>query len=127
MPRIIVEHSNGKTTSVGPIGIKKFAALIDTPERIVLSEHEGGLAIKVMRAASNREKILPMTVNGTEFYVGAVSGSIVEVRSGATTQISAALSDERTKRGICSRLKQPNGRTGTNIDASLFLLSKVSK
>ena len=127
MPRIIVEYSNGKTTSVGPIGIKKFAAIIDTPERVVLSERGEGLSIKVLRAASNGEKIVPMTVNNTDFFIGAVSGSIVEVRSGTTTQISATLSDERTKRDIRRRLKLSNGRTGTNIDASLFLLSKVSK
>ena len=127
MYKIIVEYSNGKTTSVGPIGIKKFAASIDTPERIVLSERGGKLDIKLMRAASNKEKILPVTINGTDFYVGAISGSIVEVRSGATAQISATLSDERTKQGICSRLKHSSGRTGTNIDASLSLLSKISK
>lgn len=126
MNNIIIEHRQGKTTVLNPIGLKQFATAIDTPERIMVDETAGKVLISVF-PRPEQEKTIPVAIDNTKYVVGAMSGVIVEASSGTTIQEMVSINIEQTKSRIESSLHRSNNRIQKNIDASLSLISQIAQ
>ncbi len=120
-------EKNGITKPVNPIGLKKFATLLDNPQK-VLVEIVPNKSTKIeLHSLLDKEKttIIPNNYE-TTIKVGTTSGRIIEASSGSTAQLIAAINSDDFKNKVY-QYSGKNERTILNADASIALINKVLK
>ena len=122
MNQIIVEHKNGDTSMLNPIGLKQFATAIDTPERVRIDNSGGRITIDFLPKPEH-EDTKPFMVGDTKYIIGTTSGVVNEVSSGATIQEI----NDQAKSKILRELKKNSIRIQRNLDASLAVIRQVSQ
>ncbi|MBO4690579.1 MAG: hypothetical protein J5621_06855 [Paludibacteraceae bacterium] len=124
MTTLIIENSDGIVTRINPVGLKKFATIVDTPERVVLSRSKSEIKVQLLTSV-NREKSRQIEIIRASFKVGIVSGRIIEISSGTVEQMEEAIKHMDTRLQIVEAIGVENNRKSKNLDASIALLSKI--
>lgn len=123
--KIIVEK-NGEIKSVSPVGLKKFATILDVPQRIIIKSGPGQEVRVQVVSLQDKEKAKTIFLHGTTIRVGISSGRIIDAVSGTTQEIITAINSDEWKKDINSSMHN-NTRGIINADASTGLITKVLK
>lgn len=123
--KIIVEK-NGEIKSVSPVGLKKFATILDVPQRIIIKSGPGQEVRVQVVSLQDKEKAKTIFLHGATIRVGISSGRIIDAVSGTTQEIITAINSDEWKKDINSSMHN-NTRGIINADASTGLITKVLK
>lgn len=123
---IIIETADGKIRGLSPVGVKKFASILDRPGRIKVSQKEDCIEMDLISGVDH-ERLIDVKLQDVEFKVGSSSGLITNVQSSSISHIVSIIEDQRASDHIYAQFRKKNSRAKINIEASLGVIKKSLK